>query len=108
MNEFITWEMLGDFVKLTSITLAATQFLKNVKFVEKISTRYLAWFLAFIFITLTNINTDTFRAMDILLYGLSAMFVSTSASGIYDAGVKKVIDGENTTKTTTVLNEKQK
>ena len=89
MNEFITWEMLGDFVKLTSITLATTQFLKNIKLINKIPTRYLAWILAFIFITVTNVNLNTFRAMDLMLYALSAVFVCTSASGIYDAGKKK-------------------
>lgn len=91
MNEFITWEMLGDFIKLTSIVLAATQFLKNIKFLKKFPTRYLSWILAFIFITLTNVNIHTFKVMDILLYALSAMFVSTSASGIYDTGVKKEV-----------------
>lgn len=89
MNEFITWEMLGDFVKLTSITLAATQFIKNIPIIEKLSTKYLAWLLAFIFITVTNVNVHTFRVIDLLLYALSAMFVSTSASGIYDVGAKK-------------------
>ena len=88
MNEFITWDMLGDFVKLTSIVLALTQFTKNLPLVGKISTQYWAWIVAFILITATNINTHTFVWMDIILYGLSAMFVSTSASGIYDVGNK--------------------
>lgn len=103
MNEFITWEMLGDFVKLTSITLAVTQFTKNAPLIKKIKTQYWSWFVSFVLITLTNIHTSAFAAMDIVLYALSAMFVSTSASGIYDVGSVK----KTSTTTTTILNEKE-
>lgn len=102
MNEFITWEMLGDFVKLTSITLAVTQFTKNAPLIKKIRTQYWSWFVAFILITLTNIHMTSFVLMDIVLYALSAMFISTSASGIYDVGSAKKTTTEANTK---ILNE---
>lgn len=86
MNEFITWEMLGDFVKLTGIVLATTQFVKNLPLIKKVPTQYLSWLVSFILITLTNIHTSSFAPMDIVLYALSAMFIGTSASGIYDVG----------------------
>lgn len=86
MNEFITWEMLGDFVKLTGIVLATTQFVKNLPLIKKIPTQYLSWLVSFVLITLTNIHTSSFAPMDIILYALSAMFIGTSASGIYDVG----------------------
>lgn len=105
MNEFITWEMLGDFVKLTSITLAVTQFTKNAPLIKKIRTQYWSWFVAFVLITLTNIHMTSFALMDIVLYALSAMFVSTSASGIYDVGSAKKVTTEATTK---ILNETTK
>lgn len=95
MNEFITWEMLGDFVKLTSITLAATQFTKNLPLVKKLNTRYLAWLIAFVLITVTNVQSHEFEVINLILYALSAMFVGTSASGIYDTG-KKDENKENT------------
>lgn len=117
MNEFITWEMLGDFVKLTGIVLAATQFTKNLPLIKKLPTKYLSWLIAFVLITVTNINVGAFAPMDIVLYALSAMFVGTSASGIYDTGkVKEIVNTvvENGDKITTVkknaqiLNEKEK
>nr|DAW53655.1 MAG TPA: holin [Caudoviricetes sp.] len=86
MNEFITWEMLGDFVKLTGIVLATTQFVKNAPLIKKIPTQYLSWLVSFVLITLFNIHTSNFTPMDIVLYALSAMFIGTSASGIYDVG----------------------
>ena len=86
MNEFITWEMLGDFVKLTGIVLATTQFVKNLPLIKKIPTQYLSWFVSFILITLTNVHTGVFTPVDLVLYALSAMFIGTSASGIYDVG----------------------
>lgn len=101
MNEFVTWEMLGDVVKLTGIVLAVTQFVKNRKFVKKVDTQTLAWFIAFALITITNINLDKFAWMDLVLYALSALFISASASGIYIAGDKK------SKTTSTVLTEKQ-
>lgn len=106
MNEFITWEMLGDFVKLTSIVFAATQFTKNLPIVGKIRTQYWSWVIAFIIITLFNVNVDTFKCMDLVLYGLSAMFISTSASGMYDVGSKLIKDDSETK--TNILNEKSK
>lgn len=86
MQEFITWEMLGDFVKLTGIVLATTQFVKNLPLLKKIPTQYMSWLVSFLLITLTNIHTSSFAPMDIILYALSAMFIGTSASGIYDVG----------------------
>lgn len=90
MNEFITWEMLGDFVKLTGIVVAVTQFTKNAPIVKKIPTRYWSWIIAFILIVITSINTNKFAIMDTVLYALSAMFISTSANGIYAAGEKRL------------------
>lgn len=107
MNEFITWDMLSDFVKLTSIVFAATQFTKNLPIVGKIRTQYWSWIIAVFIITLTHFNMNNFAWMDLLLYGLSAMFISTSASGMYDVGSKIVKDpNEAKTKEPTILNEK--
>ena len=108
MNEFITWNMLGDFVKLTGIVVAVTQFTKNAPVVGKIKTQYWSWFIAFILITLFNVNIKTFEWMDLVLYGLSAMFISTSANGIYAVGEKKLNSTGAETKENIILNEKIK
>ena len=105
MNEFITWDMLSDFVKLTSIVFAATQFTKNLPIVGKIRTQYWSWIIAVIIITLTHFNMDNFAWMDLLLYGLSAMFISTSASGMYDVGSKLTKTPDTSADTSTILNE---
>lgn len=89
MTEFITWEMLGDFTILTGIVLAATQFTKNLPLIKKLPTNYLAWIIAFILITLTHVHVADFQLTDIILYGLSAMFISSSAGGIYAVGEKR-------------------
>ena len=89
IEQFITWEMLRDFALLTGIVLTATQFIKNLPLIVKIPTKYVAWFVAFILIILTNIQSKSFTGLDIILYALSAMFISTSANGIHDMGKKK-------------------
>ena len=93
MTDFVTWGMLGDFVQLTAITFAVTQFFKNLPLIKKLPTQYFSWIVAFLLILVTNIQSGTFIWLDIILYVLSAMFISTSANGIYDAGnagVKKI------------------
>lgn len=89
IEQFVTWEMLRDFALLIGIVLTATQFIKNLPGIRKIPTKYLAWIIAFILIILTNIQSKSFTGLDIVLYALSAMFISTSANGIHDMGKKK-------------------
>lgn len=89
MNDFITWEMLRDFALLTGIVLTTTQFIKNLPLIVKIPTKYVAWFIAFVLIILLNVHNKSFSGLDVVLYALSAMFVSTSANGIHDMGKKK-------------------
>lgn len=96
IEQFITWEMLRDFALLTGIVLTTTQFIKNLPLIEKIPTKYVAWFIAFVLIILMNIQSKSFSGLDVVLYALSAMFISTSANGIHDMGKKKEI--ENTEK----------
>lgn len=115
IEQFITWEMLRDFALLTGIVLTATQFIKNLPLIVKVPTKYVAWFVAFILIILTNIQSKDFQALDIVLYALSAMFVSTSANGIHDMGKKKEVEqpeeeveGVGSVIAPTILNEEVK
>ena len=86
MEDFVTWEMLSDFVKLTGIVFATTQFVKNFPFLKKIPTQYLSWMIAFLLILFTHLQGGNFAVLDILLYLLSAIFISSSANGIFDLG----------------------
>ena len=100
IEQFITWEMLKDFALLTGIVLAATQFVKNLPLIVKIPTKYVAWFIAFILIILVNVQGNNFNSIDVVLYAISAMFISTSANGVHDMGKKPEKTGKEDETTT--------
>ena len=84
METFVTWEMLANFSILITITFALVEVIKELPFFKELKTKYLAIITAFVLITITNIVLKTFVPVDLLLYLISAVFVSTSAMGISD------------------------
>lgn len=89
MDNFITFDMLATWVSFVSITLGVTQFLKEIKILKKIPTKYLSFMIALILIVITNLALGTFRFIDVTLYVISAIFAGMNANGVYDFGIKK-------------------
>ena len=84
MDTFVTYQMLSVFGTLVTITFALVEVIKELPFIKELKTKYLAIITAFVLITITNIVLKTFVPVDLLLYLISAVFVSTSAMGISD------------------------
>lgn len=84
MNEFITWETLAIFASLVTVVFGITEFIKEIPYIKLLKTKYLSWIIAFVLITVSNIVLKTFVPVDIFLYAISAIFVSTSANGLSD------------------------
>ena len=91
MDNFITWEMITVFATLCSIVFMVVEFIKELKPFSLIKTKYLSWIVAVILIVVSNLVLNTFVFVDIILYMLSAIAVSSSANGLYDFN-KKVLD----------------
>ena len=84
MDTFVTWQMLANFGTLITVTYALVEVIKELPWIKELKTKYLAIIIAFVLITITNIVFKTYAHVDVLLYMISAVFVSTSAMGISD------------------------
>ena len=89
MDNFVNWSMLVDWVTFVSIILGITQFTKDLKFIKKIPTKYWSFFIALTLMIISNLEAETFRLVDIVLYIISSIFASMNANGIYDFSNKK-------------------
>lgn len=89
MDKFFTYEMLLTYATCVTAVFGVTQFIKDIKGIKRIPTKYLSFLVAVIIIILTNIATNQFKVANILLYILSSIFISMNANGIYDFDSKK-------------------
>lgn len=90
MEQFLMWSNLLEFGTVSMIVFTIVNFTKELKFLKLIPTKYLSWMIAFVLILLVNIHQSTFAIWDILLYMISAIFISLSSNGIANFNDKKV------------------
>ena len=88
MDNFVTWQSLAVFGTLVTLNFAVVEFIKELPFINKLRTKYLSWVTAFLLITVTNFVTQTFVPIDLVLYAISAILVSTSGNGLSDLNHK--------------------
>jgi len=98
MEQFFSWGMLLNWATFVSVIFGVTQFLKDIKYINKIPTKYMSFFIAFVILFITHIATGTFAYTDILLYFLSAIFAGMNANGIYDFRTKESDNDEQNIK----------
>ena len=84
MSEFMTFDNLLDYVTLIGVVLALVQVTKDIKGIQRIATKYWSIIVAFILIILTNMNFNTFKMFDLIVYLINAVFISLSANGTYE------------------------
>ena len=84
INTFITWDMLADFGTLIGIVFIFTEFTKELNIFKKIHTKYYSMIVSFMLILLTNVQYNTFKLSDIVLYLISSIVISMGANGIYE------------------------
>lgn len=89
MNEFITWNNFLDYTTLVTIVFMLVQATKDMKLLKKIATNRYSILVSFILIIALNINFDTFKWFDLVLYLVNALMISTSANGVYNLDNKK-------------------
>lgn len=82
MEQFFTWDVLKTYATFVSIVFMVVEFTKELNFVKKIPTKYWSFFIAFIFLIITNIATSSFRFIDIFLYLLTSVSISLGSNGL--------------------------
>ena len=82
MDNFLSWDTLTTYASFVTIVFMVVEFTKGVKYIKKIPTKYWSFFIAFILLTITNIVMGTFRAVDIVIYLLTAISISLGSNGL--------------------------
>ena len=89
MEQFLTWEMISDYVTFVGIVFSIVAFTKNAWVINKIPTRLWSFVVAFLLLIVTNIHSNSFEWFDLIIYAINAIIISSSANGIADANAKK-------------------
>ena len=84
MQEFMNWDILTTYATFVTIVFMVVAFIKELKYVKKIKTKYVSFFVALILLTITNLALNTFHFFDITLYILSSISISLGANGLND------------------------
>lgn len=82
MDNFLSWDTLTTYASFVTIVFMVVEFTKGLKYIKKIPTKYWSFFIAFILLTITNIVMGTFRAIDIVIYLLTAISISLGSNGL--------------------------
>ncbi len=82
MDNFLSWDTLTTYASFITIVFMVVEFTKGLKYIKKIPTKYWSFFIAFILLTITNIVMGTFRAVDIVIYLLTAISISLGSNGL--------------------------
>lgn len=89
LENFASWDMLLVFGSLVTVVFAIVEFTKELNYVKLIPTRYYTWIVAFTLILVANVHGGSFKLWDLLIYAISAMFVSLSGNGLHEFNKKK-------------------
>lgn len=89
MEQFLTWEMISDYVTFVGIVFSIVAFTKNAWVINKIPTRLWSFVVAFLLLIVTNIHSNSFEWFNLIIYAINAIIISSSANGIADANAQK-------------------
>lgn len=89
MEQFMTWEILTTYATFVTTVFMVVEFIKGLKYINKIKTKYLSFFVSFILLVITNIVIGQFRFIDLILYALSGISISLGANGLSNFNKKE-------------------
>lgn len=82
MENFLTWETLTTYTTFVSMVFMVVEFTKELKYINKIPTKYWSFIIAFLLLTITNIAMSNFRLVDIVIYSLTSISISLGSNGL--------------------------
>lgn len=89
MEQFLTWDILKDYITFVGIVFSVVAFSKELPLIKLIPTRLWSFVVAFLLLIVTNIHSNSFEWFDLIIYAINAIIISSSANGIADANAKK-------------------
>lgn len=89
MENFLTWDILTTYTSFITAVYMLVEFTKELKYINKIPTKYWSFFIAFILLTITNLVMGTFKLVDIILYMLTAVSISLGSNGLSNFNKKE-------------------
>ena len=94
MDNFFSWDVLTTYASFISIVYMVVEFTKELKFINKIPTKYWSFFISFILLTTTNLVVGTFKNVDIVLYILTSISISLGSNGLSNFNKSKKEDSK--------------
>lgn len=94
MDNFLSWDVLTTYASFISIVYMVVEFTKELKFINKIPTKYWSFFISFILLTTTNLVVGTFKNVDIALYILTSISISLGSNGLSNFNKSKKEDSK--------------
>lgn len=82
MDNFLSWDTLTTYASFVTIVFMVVEFTKELKFINKIPTKYWSFLIALILLTITNIVMKTFKTFDIVIYILTSISISLGSNGL--------------------------
>ena len=94
MEQFITWDILTTYATFVTIVFMVDEFIKELKWIKAVKTKYLSFIVAVTLISITNAVMGTFKWIDIVLYILSGISISLGANGLSNFNKKESDNSE--------------
>lgn len=90
MNDInlITWEAVRSGAGALAATVAITQILKNISFINKIPTQLVSYIVCLIVMECGSVYFYGFDAMNMIITIFNAAIVSLGSNGAYVAGTR--------------------
>lgn len=84
MDNFLTWDILKDYITFVGIVFSIVAFTKNLPLIKLIPTKIWSVIVSFSLLLSINLHDGTFAMWDLLLYFINALMISYGANGIAD------------------------
>ncbi len=97
MRDQFTYISLGTLTGAVTATVLVVEFIKEIKYFKLLPTRWLVFIIAEAIVISTSIVRGEFKAINLLLYFLNGLLITTSAMGswgIINNGLESM-KGEN-------------
>ena len=89
MDGYFTWQTLLTYSGATLATTVITQFLKEIKALDRLPTRILSYFTALVIMLASILATEGFAWGDLAIAAINAVVVALAANGAFDAVKRK-------------------
>lgn len=84
MEQFLTWEMLLDYVVFVNIVFSIVAVTKKLPLIKLIPTRGWSIIVAFTMLTLVQMHAGTFELWGLLLNFINGIMISLTANALAD------------------------